>query len=311
MKTILKNRHFVNLESLSTTEINSLIERSLAFKRGEPAPDFSDKTLVNLFFENSTRTRSSFEMAEHRLNMYLLPFETVTSSVQKGETLLDTCKTLEAIGADGLVIRHGATGYYEELLATLDIPIINAGDGSGQHPSQSLLDLMTMVETYGTVEGKVVVICGDLQHSRVARSNADILKRLGAIVYGSGPVEWYDPAMGIPHLSMDEAVEQCDILMLLRVQHERHDGTTRFDPADYHATYGLTHERMNRLKNSAIVLHPAPVNRGVEIADELVEHPRSRIFEQMKNGVFARMAILEWCFSTKSIKGDDEDDNTN
>ena len=311
MKTILKTRHFVNLESLSTTEINSLIERSLAFKRGEPAPDFSDKTLVNLFFENSTRTRSSFEMAEHRLNMHLLPFETATSSVQKGETLRDTCKTLEAIGADALVIRHGATGYYEELMQTLDIPIINAGDGSGQHPSQSLLDLMTMVETYGTVEGKVVVICGDLQHSRVARSNADILKRLGAIVYGSGPVEWYDPAMGIPHLSMDEAVEQCDILMLLRVQHERHDGTTRFDPAVYHTTHGLTHERMNRLKHSAIVLHPAPVNRGVEIADELVEHPRSRIFEQMKNGVFARMAILEWCFSTKSIKGDDADDNTN
>jgi len=196
-------------------------------------------------------------------------------------------------------------------MQTLDIPIINAGDGSGQHPSQSLLDLMTMVETYGTVEGKVVVICGDLQHSRVARSNADILKRLGAIVYGSGPIEWYDPAMGIPYLPMDEAVEQCDILMLLRVQHERHDGTTRFDPAVYHTTHGLTHERMNRLKHSAIVLHPAPVNRGVEIADELVEHPRSRIFEQMKNGVFARMAILEWCFSMKTIKGDDADDNTN
>lgn len=283
---------FLTLEMFGTTEIIQLIDRAIDLKQGARAMDLSDMTVANLFFENSTRTKCSFQMAEHRLGMKEIPFDVSTSSVQKGETLADTCRTLEAIGVDMLVVRHGETGYYERLQNELNIPLINGGDGSGQHPSQSLLDLMTIRETFGEFAGLTVAICGDLAHSRVARSNVDALKRLGARVLGSGPADWADPTLGIEHVGIDDAVE-ADVLMLLRVQHERHDGTLAFDPAEYHAAHGLTHERYGRLKEHAIVMHPAPINRGVEIASELVEYPKSRIFEQMTNGVYARMAILE------------------
>ncbi len=302
MQTRQRIAHFTSLDELSTTEIERLIKRGLELKQGAPARPLPKKTVANLFFEHSTRTKCSFDMAEYHLGLHVLPFETATSSVQKGETLLDTCKTLQAIGVDALVIRHGETGYYEPLQHHLAIPIINAGDGSGQHPSQSLLDLMTMYETYGDVSGKTIVICGDLRHSRVARSNAHVLQRLGATVIGSGPREWFDETMGITYREMDEAVATSDIIMLLRVQHERHADKQSFATDEYHERYGLTGKRMNRIRPDAIVLHPAPVNRGVEIAEELVEHPQSRIFDQMTNGVFARMAILERAFETETTK---------
>ncbi|WP_114571238.1 aspartate carbamoyltransferase catalytic subunit [Exiguobacterium flavidum] len=291
MKTKTK-ANFLTLEMFETIEIIELIDRAIELKHGARAMDLSDMTVANLFFENSTRTKCSFQMAEHRLRMKEIPFDVSTSSVQKGETLADTCRTLEAIGVDMLVVRHGETGYYEQLQNELNIPLINGGDGSGQHPSQSLLDLMTIRETFGQFTGLTVAICGDLAHSRVARSNVDALKRLGARVVGSGPVDWADPTLGIEHVGIDDAVE-ADVLMLLRVQHERHDGTMAFDPGDYHAAHGLTIARYGKLKDHAIVMHPAPINRGVEIASELVEYPKSRIFEQMTNGVYARMAILE------------------
>lgn len=302
MQTRQRIAHFTSLDELSTTEIERLIKRGLQLKQGAPARPLPKKTVANLFFEHSTRTKCSFDMAEYHLGLHVLPFETATSSVQKGETLLDTCKTLQAIGVDALVIRHGETGYYEPLQHHLSIPIINAGDGSGQHPSQSLLDLMTMYETYGHVSGKTIVICGDLRHSRVARSNAHVLQRLGATVIGSGPRDWFDKTMGITYREMDEAVATSDIIMLLRVQHERHAYKHSFATDEYHERYGLTEDRMNRIRPDAIVLHPAPVNRGVEIAEELVEHPQSRIFDQMTNGVFARMAILERAFETATTK---------
>ncbi|WP_029330895.1 aspartate carbamoyltransferase catalytic subunit [Exiguobacterium oxidotolerans] len=302
MKTQPVSPDFVSLDRLSVLEIEQLIERALELKHGQPSKTFANKTIANLFFENSTRTRCSFEMAEHRLGMHVLPFETTTSSVQKGETLLDTCKTLEALGVEVLVIRHQETGYYHALMEQLTIPIINAGDGSGQHPSQSLLDLMTMYEVFGHIHGKTVVICGDLRHSRVARSNADVLQRLGATVIGSGPPEWFDETMGIAYVPIDEAIEQSDIIMLLRVQQERHNQAMELEET-YHEQYGLTLDRMRRVRPEAIILHPAPVNRGIEIADELVEHTQSRIFEQMKNGVFARMAILERAFHPNSTEG--------
>lgn len=184
MQTQQRISHFVSLDDLSTVEIERLIARGLELKQGASPHRTVTKTVANLFFEHSTRTKCSFEMAEHHLGLHVLPFETATSSVQKGETLLDTCKTLEAIGVDALIVRHGETGYYERLQEQLRIPIINAGDGSGQHPSQSLLDLMTMYEAFGNVTGKTIVICGDLRHSRVARSNAHVLRRLGATVIG-------------------------------------------------------------------------------------------------------------------------------
>jgi len=302
MQTRQRIAHFTSLDALATEDIEQLIERALQLKQGAPVRPLPTKTVANLFFEHSTRTKCSFDMAEHHLGLHVLPFETATSSVQKGETLLDTCKTLQAIGVDALIIRHGETGYYEPLQQQLSIPIINAGDGSGQHPSQSLLDLMTMYAEYGHVSGKTIVICGDLRHSRVARSNAHVLQRLGATVIGSGPREWFDETMGITYREMDEAVATSDIIMLLRVQHERHTDGRPFAAKEYHERYGLTEQRMKRIRPEAIMLHPAPVNRGVEIADELVEHPQSRIFDQMTNGVFARMAILERAFETATIK---------
>lgn len=302
MQTRQRIAHFTSLDELSTHEIERLIGRGLQLKQGAPVQPLPTKTVANLFFEHSTRTKCSFDMAEHHLGLHILPFETATSSVQKGETLLDTCKTLQAIGVDALVIRHGETGYYEQLQQQLSIPIINAGDGSGQHPSQSLLDLMTMYEAYGHVTGKTIVICGDLRHSRVARSNAQVLQRLGATVIGSGPREWFDETMGIAYRKMDEAVATSDIIMLLRVQHERHVDDYPFATEAYHERYGLTEKRMKWIRPDAIVLHPAPVNRGVEIAEALVEHPQSRIFDQMTNGVFARMAILERTFETSTTK---------
>lgn len=285
-------KHFVSLDTLSLDEIMGLIEESLRYKQGNMPPLFDGKTVANLFFENSTRTKNSFQMAERHLKVQEIPFDVATSSVTKGETLYDTCKTLEAIGVDALVIRHPESGYYHELVETLNIPVLNGGDGSGEHPSQSLLDLVTIFEEFKTFEGLNIAICGDLVHSRVARSNASVLKRLGANVVGCSPASWWDESMGLEHRHLDDVLANCDVIMLLRVQHERHIMGDIFSKEDYHVRYGLTPERVERMKPQAIIMHPAPVNRDVEIAGSLIEHPQSRIFPQMTNGVYARMAIL-------------------
>ncbi|MBR2076935.1 MAG: aspartate carbamoyltransferase catalytic subunit [Exiguobacterium sp.] len=285
-------KHFVSLDTLSLEEIMGMIEESLRYKQGDLPPLFDGKTVANLFFENSTRTKNSFQMAERHLNMQEIPFDVTTSSVTKGETLYDTCKTLEAIGVDALVIRHPEAGYYHELVEKLNIPVLNGGDGSGEHPSQSLLDLVTIFEEFGTFQGLNVAICGDLVHSRVARSNASVLKRLGANVVGCSPASWWDDSMGLERKELDDILGECDVIMLLRVQHERHIMGDLFSKEAYHTQFGLTVERVERMKAGAIIMHPAPVNRDVEIAGSLIEHERSRIFPQMKNGVYARMSIL-------------------
>ena len=227
-------------------------------------------------------------------------FETSTSSVQKGESLYDTCKTLESIGVNLLVIRHPQNAYYEEL-ENLNIPIANAGDGSGQHPTQSLLDIMTIYEEYETFEGLNILICGDIKNSRVARSNYTSLTSLGAKVMFSSPNEWVDETLDAPYVNIDDVINKVDIIMLLRVQHERHGITdeANFKADHYHEQYGLTKERYRRLKEDAIVMHPAPVNRGVEIDSELVEAPKSRIFKQMENGMYLRMAVIDKLLSRK------------
>ncbi|COT03218.1 aspartate carbamoyltransferase [Streptococcus pneumoniae] len=221
-------------------------------------------------------------------------FETSTSSVQKGESLYDTCKTLESIGVNLLVIRHSQNAYYEDLEG-LNIPIANGGDGSGQHPTQSLLDLMTIYEEYGKFEGLNVLICGDIKNSRVARSNFHSLKALGANVMFASPDEWVDDKIEASYVSIDDVIDKVDIVMLLRVQHERHGitGKANFEADNYHQQYGLTKERYDKLKKEAIVMHPAPVNRGVEIESDLVEAPQSRIFKQMENGMYLRMAVID------------------
>ena len=199
-----------------------------------------------------------------------------------------------------LIIRHFQNEYYEEL-KNINVPIINAGDGSGQHPTQSLLDLMTIYEEYSSFEGMNVLICGDIKNSRVAKSNYFSLKALGANVMFSSPEAWRDETLDAPYVDIDEVIDQIDIVMLLRVQHERHDNgdVNTFETNSYHEEYGLTQARYDQLQAHAIVMHPAPVNRGVEIDSNLVEASKSRIFRQMENGMYLRMAVIDYILQTK------------
>ena len=211
--------------------------------------------------------------------------------------MYDTILTMSALGVDVCVIRHPEVDYYKELIEspTITTSIVNGGDGSGQHPSQSLLDLMTIYQEFGHFDGLKVAIAGDLDHSRVAKSNMQILKRLGAELFFAGPDEWRSAEFADygKFVTIDEVIDQVDVMMFLRVQHERHDYNSIFSKENYHKLHGLTQERYDRMKDTAILMHPAPVNRDVEIADHLVEAPKSRIVEQMTNGVFVRMAIIE------------------
>lgn len=295
---VVSLKHLVTMETLSNEEVLGLIKRGIAFKNG--SADFAlDRQYfaANLFFESSTRTHKSFEVAEKKLGMDVIEFDAKTSSVNKGETLYDTILTMSALGVDICVVRHSQEDYYKQLIdsRTIQTAIVNGGDGSGQHPSQCLLDLMTIYEEFGHFDNLKVAIAGDITHSRVAKSNMQILKRLGAELYFAGPKEWYSEEFDVygKYVTIDEIVDEVDVLMLLRVQHERHDGDGCFSKESYHGLHGLNQERYNRLKSSAIIMHPAPVNRDVEIADQLVEAPKSRIVAQMQNGVFVRMAIIE------------------
>lgn len=298
-------KHLLTVEALTDQEVMGLIRRGQEFKRGAKwTPEKDQYFATNLFFENSTRTHKSFEVAEKKLGLNVIEFDASTSSVQKGETLYDTVLTMSAIGVDVAVIRHGDENYYDELIQsrTIQCSIINGGDGSGQHPTQCLLDLLTIYEEFGSYENLKVAIVGDITHSRVAKSNMQMLKRLGAQVYFSGPETWYDRSFEVygHYLPLDELVSEVDVMMLLRVQHERHDENESFSKEEYHQKYGLTIERANKMKEKAIIMHPAPVNRDVEIADSLVESYKSRIVTQMSNGVFVRMAILEAILEGKS-----------
>lgn len=290
-------KHLIRMADLSNAEIEQLLTRALAIKQGSPSLKRNDLFVANLFFENSTRTKHSFEVAETHLQLNRLNFDAETSSVRKGESLYDTCKTLEMLGCHLLVIRHYENDYFRQLHG-LNIPVINAGDGSGEHPSQCLLDLMTIYEKFGYFEGLNVVIAGDIKNSRVARSNFHTLTRLGATVRFVGPETFADPSLG-EMVAFDELIDSVDVCMLLRVQHERHGEA--FDVQHYLHHYGLTEARYQRLPKQAIIMHPAPVNRGVEIASTLVESEKSVIFQQMHNGVFMRQAILEKVISDNHL----------
>ncbi|CUR40673.1 Aspartate carbamoyltransferase [Limosilactobacillus reuteri] len=290
--------NLVTVADMDAADAIDLIHEAQAYKAGKQAVLTAPAYAVNLFFENSTRTKTSFQMAQMKLGMNVLEFEAGTSSVKKGESLYDTVKTMESIGVNVAVIRHPENEYYNQLInhSDLKIGIVNGGDGSGQHPSQCLLDMMTINEEFGDFKGLKVLIIGDLSHSRVAHSNAMMLNRLGAEVYFAGPEKWYDPTLEQYGTfgDFDELLPQMDVVNLLRVQNERlttADGQA-FDANQYHQAYGLTLERAAKMKQGAIIMHPAPVNRGVEIDSSLVEAPNSRIFQQMKNGVYTRMAIL-------------------
>lgn len=277
-----------NLKELSTEQILDVISYAESIKNDGLYVSYSDKKFATLFFENSTRTQNSFVMAMMKLGIQVDQVNMATSSVTKGETLYDTVKTIESIGFDGVVIRHSANEYYKEL-ENINIPIFNAGDGSGSHPTQSLLDLMTIKEEFKDFKGLKCCIVGDIIHSRVAHTNAEIMKRLGMGVYIAGPKSFLDDTAEV--ISLDEAIKTCDVIMLLRVQFER-NAALDMTKEEYHKQFGLDMEKVNRMKDNAIIMHPAPVNRGIEIADDVVECSKSRIFKQMTNGVYTRMAVI-------------------
>ena len=288
---------------LTVEKINSLLIAADEFSKGKVLKPTKEIYVSNLFFEDSTRTKTSFDIAERKLGLQVVPFDVTSSSVNKGESLYDTVKTLQSLGVNLLVIRHKEDQFYKEL-KEIDLPIINGGDGTGNHPSQTLLDLMTIHQEFVKFKGLKIGIVGDVKHSRVANSNAVALRKMGAKVYFSGPEKWFDEGAIIngTYLSIDDLVKEVDVLMLLRIQHERHDEKTKISLNNYHKKFGLTLDREKTMKENAIIMHPAPINRGVEIHDDLVESPRSRIFQQMRNGVFARMAILKDALESKGFE---------
>ncbi|XRG79672.1 aspartate carbamoyltransferase catalytic subunit [Rossellomorea sp. GAMAL-10_SWC] len=290
--------HLLTMSDLTIEEIQDLLEQAQSLANGEISSLKRQTFVANLFFENSTRTRFSFEVAQKKLGLEVINLAVESSSIQKGETLYDTVKTLQAIGVEAVVIRHTQDEYFQEI-KDAGMPILNAGDGCGNHPTQCLLDLLTIKQEFGSFEGLKVAIVGDLRHSRVARSNAEALTRLGAEVYFASPDEWKDDKNTYgTYKNLDELVEEVDVMMLLRVQHERHDEETNHIMEDYLQKHGLTVERAAKMKSTSIIMHPAPFNRDVEIASELVECKQSRIFKQMENGVFVRMAVLKRALPT-------------
>ena len=291
----MKLKGLLTLKALTTEKILDILSYSLIIKKGLHV-SYCNKKFVTLFFENSTRTHYSFIMALRNLGIDVIDCNTQVSSVQKGESLYDTVKTFEAIGADGIVIRHSKDEYFNELEG-INIPIFNGGDGKSNHPTQSLLDLMTIYEEYGHFDGLKCCIIGDISHSRVAHTNIEIMQRLGMDVYISGPEEFNDGSA--KYISMDEAIQTCDVIMLLRVQFERHTENMSMSKDEYHQRYGLTMDKVKLMKENAIIMHPAPFNRGVEIADDVVECNKSRIYKQMTNGVYTRMAVISHAMEGK------------
>ena len=279
----MKLKGLLTLKDLSVEKIMDLLSYSLKLKTGYQV-SYENKRFVTLFFENSTRTHYSFIMAMKKLGIDVIDCNTSVSSTQKGESLYDTVKTFESIGVDGVVIRHSQDEYFKELDG-INIPVFNGGDGKSNHPTQSLLDLMTIYEEYGKFEGLKCCIVGDISHSRVAHTNI------------SGPEEYNDGSA--KYLSLDEAIETCDVIMLLRVQFERHTESMTISKEEYHQQYGLTMDKVNKMKENAIIMHPAPFNRGLEIADEVVECEKSRIYKQMTNGVYVRMAAISMVLDGK------------
>jgi aspartate carbamoyltransferase catalytic subunit len=294
-------KHLLDIESLSPEEITMVLDTAKAFKAvGERAikkvPALRGKTVVNLFIEPSTRTRISFELAALRLTADVINFTAEASSLKKGETLKDTARNLEALNADIMIIRHSATGAPHFLSRFLKGSVVNAGDGAHEHPTQALLDTFTIREKKGRIEGLNVTILGDILYSRVARSNIWALTKLGAKVTLCGPstlVPKIFEKMGcrVTH-NVEEAIADADIINLLRIQHERQRKTMFPSIGEYTSLYGLNKDRMTRVKPDAIIMHPGPINRGVEIDSEIADSGRSVILEQVTNGLAVRMAVL-------------------
>ena len=297
----LRGKDLVGIDPLSAGEIQLVLDtaeqmREIASRPIKKVPALRGKTVVNLFMEASTRTRFSFEVAEKRLSADSLNFSATTSSVSKGETLVDTAMNLEAMQPDFIVIRHQYAGAPHQLARILKASVINAGDGAHEHPTQALLDALTIRLKLGGLEGKVVAIVGDLQHSRVVRSNVLLLNRMGATVRVAGPpslIPLEMDKMGCEvHRRMEDAIAGADVVMMLRIQLER-QGRTNFPTVrEYYDFFALTPERLKLARKDCLVMHPGPMNRGVEIDSRVADGPQSVILEQVTNGVAVRMAVL-------------------
>lgn len=293
-RQLFMNKNLLRIADLTKEEIYGILDDAQAFASTQKDWQFPERKLVaNLFFEPSTRTHFSFASAQHQLNCCVENFSASGSSVEKGESLYDTVKTFEAIGFDAVVIRHKKDEYFKEL-EEIKIPILNAGDGKGNHPTQCLLDLLTIYQEFHTFKGIKVAVIGDVAHSRVAHSIKEALALLGGETRFGGPKEYMDDFD--QYADIDDLIPWADVVMMLRVQHERHEMAMNLSDAQYLQRYGLTKERYANMQNHAIIMHPAPVNRGVEIDHDLVESEKSRIFKQMSNGVLVRKAVLKRAF---------------
>ncbi len=299
---ILRSPHLLGIEGLSVEEVSALLDLSERWaERNRTGPKKSDilrgRTQINLFFENSTRTQSSFELAGKRLGADVVNMAIARSSITKGETLIDTAMTLNAMHPDILVIRHEAAGAVELLSQKVDCSVVNAGDGAHEHPTQALLDALTIKRHKGRLEGLVVTICGDIAHSRVARSNLILLSMLGARLRLAAPATLLPSApeqFGAEiFTNLVDAIRGADVVMMLRLQSERMTASYVPSAREYFHFFGLNHEKLSLAKNDVIVMHPGPMNRGVEIDSAVADDPRSVIREQVEVGVAVRMAVLE------------------
>ena len=297
-------KDLVALEGLSAAEITHILDTAAAFKQVgtrdiKKVPSLRGKTLVNFFVEPSTRTRTSFELAAVRLSADVVNITATTSSLTKGETLKDTALNLQALHSDIIVLRHSCAGAAQFLAERLSASVINAGDGAHEHPTQALLDLFTIREKLGTIEGLHVAILGDILFSRVARSNIHALLKLGARVTLVGPStlvpkDFERMGVTVSH-RLDDVLPEIDVLNLLRIQHERQRKEYFPSLGEYTALFGLTKERAARLKPNALIMHPGPINRGVEIDSDIADSGRSVILDQVTNGLAVRMAVLYLC----------------
>ena len=297
----LSTKHLLGIKYINTDDINLIFKTAQNFKEVinrpiKKVPSLRDVTIANLFFENSTRTRISFELAEKRLSADTVNFSAASSSVKKGETLLDTVNNILSMKVDMVVMRHPAPGAHHFLANHIDANIINAGDGTHEHPTQALLDAFSMTENVGNLKGKKVVIVGDVMHSRVALSNIYCLQKLGAKVMVCGPptlIPKHMSSLGVlVEYDIDKALAWCDIANILRIQLERQD--IKYIPSlrEYSLYYGVNKERLSKLDKEITIMHPGPINRGVEITSDVADSEHSIILQQVENGVAIRMAVL-------------------
>ncbi|MCI0706649.1 MAG: aspartate carbamoyltransferase catalytic subunit [Ignavibacteriae bacterium] len=297
----LHSRHLLGLDGMPKEDIQLILDTAISFKEVlerpiKKVPPLQGKTIANMFFESSTRTRLSFELAERRLSADVVSFTTVGSSVTKGETLKDTARNIEAMKIDMVVIRHSAPGAAHFLSRVVDANVLNAGDGSHEHPTQALLDMFTLRDRHGTLEGLKVCIVGDVTHSRVARSNIFGLKTMGAHVSVCGPAtliprEIEKLGVDVYH-NLEDVIPNVDVLNVLRIQLERQERGLFPSLREYHRFFGVTQEKMARATRPITIMHPGPINRDVEISADLADSEHSVILQQVTNGVAVRMAVL-------------------